>query len=223
MSRTGERAHAVPVDRLAVRRLGVAGHTAVPGVGPAAPKAIQVTHRDSPAERATSVAAASGAGEHLAPSVPEGSSSMQVVVGVNGSSRSAVALRWALDNAAEQGWSIDVVTAWPDPDDVFVHEVPGHYCAPRGRAVGEQDRVLVDAGLSGTAPVTMRSFIDNAPAVGALAARGADALMIVVGRADPDRPGRRRPDVGEACAVLVSCPVVVVGGPAASTQGHTRR
>lgn len=223
MSRTSEREHAVPVDRLAVRRLGVAGHTAVPGVGPAAPRAIQVTHRDSSAEPAPSVAAASGTDEHLAPSVPEGSSSARVVVGVNGSSRSALALRWVLDNAAEHGWSIDVVTAWPDPDDVFVHEVPGHYSAPRGRAVGEQDRVLVDAGLGGAAPTTVRSFIDNAPAVDALVARGSDASMIVVGRADPDRAGRRRPDVGEACALLVSCPVVVVSEPAVSTQGHTGR
>ena len=56
-------------------------------------------------------------------------SSGRVVVGVHGSASSMDAVRWAAALARGQGWDLEIVAAWPDADDVFIHDVPGRFMA----------------------------------------------------------------------------------------------
>jgi len=134
----------------------------------------------------------------------------RVVVGVSGSETSAEALDWALDVAAQRGWTVDVVTAWPDLGDPFIHEVPGHYCDPRGRAEARLRAVMARSGSRAYGP-TVRVCVDNADPVRALTARSRGADLLVVGASGTGQSRRRgMPAVGETCRRAVDCPTVVV-------------
>jgi nucleotide-binding universal stress UspA family protein len=136
-----------------------------------------------------------------------------VVVGVDGSGPSVRALIWALRLANHRGWTVEVVTAWPGADAVHVHEVPGHFSAPRQRAFAVQDAALTQAREAVGNGNAARALVVNAHPVEALAARGATARLLVTGaHADRRRPPahRGRASVGQSLALLVRCPVVVV-------------
>jgi nucleotide-binding universal stress UspA family protein len=139
-----------------------------------------------------------------------------VVVGVDGSAPSSRALLWALRLATRHGWTVDVVTAWPEPAAVFVHEVPGHVCAPRERAAAVQARALRVALGTVPDPPRVRCHLDNAHPVVALRQRSQSAELVVVGSGGGSRalhPGR--PSVGESLALLARRPVVVIHDHAA--------
>lgn len=135
------------------------------------------------------------------------------MVGVDGSPPSIRALVWAVRLARRRGWTLEVVTAWPDADSILVHDVPGHFSAPRQRAFAAQDAALAEARATGAGGTSVLSTIVNAHPVEALASRAASARLVVTGAhgAGPD-PGRHhdRAAVGESVATLVRCPVVVV-------------
>jgi hypothetical protein len=140
-----------------------------------------------------------------------GSPHGRVVVGVHGSERSLAALEWAARLASARGWELDVVTAWPEPEEAFVHEVPGHHCLPRNRA-GEQ----LETALARIRPV-IQSVPDvgarlvNAPVPAALLSRCDPSSVLVVGtsRAEEDLPAGVR-GVDEVCALRAPCVVVLV-------------
>ncbi len=136
----------------------------------------------------------------------------EVVVGVDGSEPSTRALIWALDMARSHGWSVDVITAWPDAGSVLVHEVPGHFSLPRHRADEAQRTALTNALLTIDSPPVVETHLVNARPVTALRERAATAQVLVVGSHGDDRPSdhRRRTPIGEALKPLVPCPVVVV-------------
>ena len=136
-----------------------------------------------------------------------------MVVGVSGSEASVEALAWALDVADRQGWSVDVVAAWPDLGEPFIHEVPGHYCDSRGRVVAGVRRAL-----SRYAPrqrgLRIRVCVENADPVRALTTTSRGADLLVVGASGSGRSSRRGlPPVGETCRLVVDCPTVVVEPP----------
>lgn len=132
-----------------------------------------------------------------------------MVVGVSGSDASGRALAWALELAEGRGWTVDVVTAWPDLGEPFVHEVPGHYCDARGRAVRGLERVLQRCAVEPSP--TVRLCVDNADPVEALAGRAVGADVLVVGASGAGRSRRRGlPPVGETCSPVVDCPTIVV-------------
>jgi len=136
-----------------------------------------------------------------------------VVVGVTGSEASAEALAWALDVADARGWTVDAVTAWPDLGEPFIHEVPGHYCDARGRAVAGLHTALSRC-QDRAAGARIQVCIDNADPIEALAARSRGAELLVVGASGAGRSHRRGlPPVGESCRRVVGCPTIVVEVP----------
>ena len=133
-----------------------------------------------------------------------------MVVGISESPSSTAALAWAL--TCPRGWRLDVVTAWPDVGEEPLHEVPGHYCVPRGRAVAALEAALAScaAEIDGR---TVRAHVDNADPVKALVERSRGAELLVLGASDAGRSRRAgRPPVSESCQQRASCTVLVVDG-----------
>lgn len=152
-----------------------------------------------------------------APHAEAGLGAGRVVVGVDGREASVAALAWAMRLAGSRGWTVEVVAAWPDRSEPFVHEVPGHYCVPRARAVARARAAVARASAdvaaagarTGTPPVA--TYVENAHPVDALLARAADARVLVVGApAEGHRHARRHGSVAGTCSRLAACPVVVV-------------
>ncbi len=134
-----------------------------------------------------------------------------VVVGVTGSRTSAAALEWAARLAADRSWPLDVVTAWPDPAEEFVHTVPGHHCHPLEEAVASMETTLAKArDVTDQVPV-LTTYVENAHATDALLTHCDDASVLVLGAAHGhSHPGIPSAHVADACACLAPCPVVVV-------------
>jgi nucleotide-binding universal stress UspA family protein len=140
----------------------------------------------------------------------------RVVVGVDGTPASVAALDWALRLARRRGWTLDVVGAWPDPGEVFVREVPGHFNRPRNRVRAAVERALVDVAGGGERPRT-RLFVENTHPVQALLERAEGAQLLVLGDSRWARP--RPSTVARACARLAACPVVLVAAPSGTASG----
>jgi nucleotide-binding universal stress UspA family protein len=143
----------------------------------------------------------------------------RVVVGVADSPSSNAALAWAHDLCRERGWVLDVVTAWPDLGEAWVHEVPGHYCAPRGDAVAALQSALAACDVEIDGP-TVRVHVENKDPIDALVAHSRGAALLVVGS---PRSGRSR---RAGCATVIDrcqdeawCPVVVVDGAEVAPSG----
>jgi nucleotide-binding universal stress UspA family protein len=142
----------------------------------------------------------------------------RVVVGFHGTEASLRALQQAVTVARDRGWDVDVVTAWPEADEVFVHDVPGHYMVARGRAMQWQDEAL--AALDpGDLPHVSTFLVNARPAVALLAmCDGAD--LLVLGKGHPE-PEQREESVGAACSGAAPCPMVVV--PTRDIEAAARR
>lgn len=138
--------------------------------------------------------------------------SPRVVVGVGESPSSTAALAWAYDVCRRRGWVLDVVTAWPDLGEVLVHEAPGHYCVPRGRAVAALQTALAACDLELDGP-TVRVQVENADPVQALVESSRGAMLLVLGASSSGRSRRAgcRP-ISELCRPVAACPVQVVEG-----------
>jgi nucleotide-binding universal stress UspA family protein len=136
----------------------------------------------------------------------------RVVVGVGESPSGAAALAWALDLCRSRGWVLDVVAAWPDVGQARVHEVPGHYCEPRGRAVAALQAALAGCGVEADEPdVTVH--VENADPIRALLDRSRGAELLVLGASGGGASRRAgHPPLSEVCRRRASCPVVVVDG-----------
>lgn len=133
----------------------------------------------------------------------------RVVVGVHESAPSVAALIWALRVATERGWEVQVVTAWPDADVPWIHEVPGHYCEARAHAETAQQAAMF-AALRAVPGAPMPSVsVTNEPPAEALVTASRCASLLVVG--EPEHlDAHRRVSLGRAVARRVRCPVVVV-------------
>jgi len=139
----------------------------------------------------------------------------RVVVGVGESPSSTAALEWARGLCRRRGWVLDVVTAWPDQGEVPVHEVPGHYCDARGRAVGGLLTALSACAI-GPDESDVHVHVENADPVRALVEHSRGAELLVVGEAMSGRSRRAGcAPIEEACRQLAECSVVVVSGPEA--------
>jgi nucleotide-binding universal stress UspA family protein len=130
-----------------------------------------------------------------------------VVVGVHGSESSRRALQYAVGVAHDRVWDLEIVTAWPDADEVMIRDVPGRYIAARGRAWESQGEAL--AALDPVLADRVSTFLMNARPAQALIARCAGASLLVVGAGRPGRE-RDRQGVGAECVKAAGCPVIVV-------------
>jgi nucleotide-binding universal stress UspA family protein len=134
-----------------------------------------------------------------------------VVVGVTGTETSVAALKWAARLAAGHSWPLDVVTAWPDPAEEFVHAVPGHHCHPLEQAVASMEMTLARARAATDRVPVLTRHVENAHATEALLAYCDSASVLVLGASHtPSREGVPSAHVADACAGLAPCPVVVV-------------
>jgi nucleotide-binding universal stress UspA family protein len=130
-----------------------------------------------------------------------------VVAGVDGSPQSALALRWAADEAKLRGAVLRAVCVWSYLDQ------PGKAFDP-GYGVDDARRLLDDA-IAGLGPAaagveTERVTVNDLPARGLLdAARDAD-LVVVGARGMGGFRGLLLGSVSQQVAQHAPCPVVIV-------------
>ena len=137
------------------------------------------------------------------------------LVAVDGTAAGVDALVWALRHAADHDTRVDVLTVWPDPRSVFVHEVPGHFCAARWDAVvAQEDTIRQAADVVSTAPIGSVS-LENADVAEAIVRASASHDLVVLGSEAP----RGRHGLIDRIIDAATCAVVVVGSHVGS---HSR-
>lgn len=128
------------------------------------------------------------------------------LVAVDTTGAGVEALVWALRYAADHDMDLEVLTVWPAHDSVLVHEVPGHFCAPRwvaGRAQADAVREATEA--VGAAP-GLKVTLENADAAEAIVRASRRHDLIVLGSASSPGPHR----LTDLVIQQSSCDVVVV-------------
>ena len=150
-------------------------------------------------------------GTSAGPGAPEAGAGSDVVVGVDGSTASVRALRWAVEVAASRGWSVEVVTAWPHDAPVFLRDVPGHYSDARDRARSAQQRAVHEATAGHRGRVRLHTTLENARPDRILAERSHDSRLLVLGSTGSH-------DLVERCRELGTCPVAVVAAEAGEPE-----
>jgi nucleotide-binding universal stress UspA family protein len=147
----------------------------------------------------------------------------RIVVGVDGSAESVVALRWACREASLRAAEVLAVLALESAcHQVASYAVP----APRqsGGSWGSARDVLrrsVSEVLSLFPGVSVRTEIAEGLAARVLLDQATDADMLVLGRNshDPD-PYRPAGPVIRVCLRAAQCPVVIIGAVEVSREDH---
>jgi nucleotide-binding universal stress UspA family protein len=153
----------------------------------------------------------------VVPPAWKGEEQDRIVVGVDGSESSEVALEWAIAEAAMRGSRLDVVNAYGSHRPV---SVVGTLNTFDGELLEKDSRSLLDemvVPLVAAADPRPRSVAEipspDTPAVALLAAaRGAD-LLVVGSRGRGEIRGLVLGSVSEQCVHHAPCPVVVVRHP----------
>ena len=137
----------------------------------------------------------------------------RIVVGVDGSTGSKLALQWALRMARAEEASIEVVAAWEYPNTLGWAAVPDGY-SPKDdleKAVGQ----LVDEVFGPDRPPYLQITIRQGHPAKVLLDASAGALLLVVGsRGHGGFAGLLLGSVSARVAELATCPVLVVHGDA---------
>ena len=134
----------------------------------------------------------------------------RIIVGVDGSTASEEALRWARDEARLRGATVTAVLAWnfldqrhPDGGQRFD---PAYDEDTARRAL----EAAVDRALGAVGPEVERRVVCDLPATALLdAAAGADLLVVGARGLGPFR-GLVLGSVSQRCVEHATCPVVVV-------------
>jgi len=131
----------------------------------------------------------------------------RVVVGIDGSSASRVALRWAEDYATLADVSITLVTAWHWP---MSYGVPVAY---EGFDPEEDARKVVEAAAAdlSISPDRVSTVVaQGQPGDVLVSAGGKDALLVVGSRGHGVLAGALLGSTSSYCVHHATCPVVVV-------------
>ena len=153
----------------------------------------------------------------------------RILVGVDGSEGSRRALRWAIEEAAVRGASVDAVAVWQDPyrgDMTFEYEIP--YLRRDRRATLEHvDGKLAEAvaEVVGHDPVVEVDplVVEGDPAE-TLCERSAGADLLVVGSRGHGGFARLMlGSVSSACAHRSRCPIAIVPADGREHQARTDR
>ena len=138
----------------------------------------------------------------------------RIVVGVDGSESSRVALRWAYDEAAHHGASLTVLAAWHtptlpiSPPGAVLEE--GYETLPRRSAFEMLDQ-LVDGLEDRTPAVDVRTAVEEGSAAEVLIERSKACDLLVVGsRGHGGFSGMLLGSVSHHLVAHAQCPVVVV-------------
>jgi nucleotide-binding universal stress UspA family protein len=145
----------------------------------------------------------------------------RIVVGVDGSPASKLALRWAADEAIIRGVGLDIIHAWRThhsmyPDGGHVDPAPFELEA---RAVLD-DAVASLSGLA-AAPSDVRALLAEDDAATALLREAADAALLVLGsRGRGGFAGLLLGSVSQRCVDHAPCPLAVI---TSTWDGTTQR
>jgi nucleotide-binding universal stress UspA family protein len=135
----------------------------------------------------------------------------RVVVGVDGSTQSMQALRWAAHYAASVGAGIDVVAAWQYPTAYEWSPIQQDWDPEQ-----DMEKMLtevVDEVFGAHRPHDIRLAVREGNAARLLLAESADALMLVVGsRGHGGFTGLLLGSVSSNVAEHATCPVLVIHG-----------
>jgi nucleotide-binding universal stress UspA family protein len=136
----------------------------------------------------------------------------RIVVGVDGSADSRLALRWAMRLARAEGASIDAVGAWQYPTGLAWTAVPEDY-SPK-QDLEKAVEAAVDDVFGQDRPDSVRVLIGEGHPVRVLLDASEGALMLVVGsRGHGGFSGLLMGSVSARVAELANCPVLVVHEP----------
>ncbi len=136
-----------------------------------------------------------------------------IVVGIDGSDRSALALRWALEQARHTGAAVRAVMCWEDPMSIFL--TPTHtesYYKEKAVDLFEQVLAKTAEDVEGV-DLQSRVVYGGAGAELTQAAEGAD-LLVIGCHNRIDRHGVHLGSVASYCAHHAPCPVLIFREPA---------
>ncbi len=137
----------------------------------------------------------------------------KIVVGVDGSSGSIAAVKWARDEAKLRGAALEVVAVWQYP---MMTTIPAFGALPEVADLSAQTEkhlreILEEAGIESTSDVPVTISVTEGTAVAALTSAAADADLLVVGsRGHGGFAGLLLGSVSHQCTMHATCPVVVV-------------
>lgn len=148
-----------------------------------------------------------------------GRTKASIVVGVDGTPGSRLALGFAVREAAERGSPVEVVTVWN-------RAVAGDQAAPgrtRAQAQQVQDEAVTEALANAPrTPIVSRQLVEGIPGPALLMAARAAAYLVLgsthIGASNRALLG----SVGEYCAQRAGCPVVVIPSPALRARPRHR-
>lgn len=136
--------------------------------------------------------------------------SRRIVVGIDGSDSSKVALRWAARLAESYGASVEAVATWHLPVSYGVGPVPAWN---PGEDMAKCLTQAVDDVFGPDRPAGLELQVIEGNAAGILVDRSEGAFMVVVGsRGHGGFAGLLLGSVSAAVAEHASCPVLVVHG-----------
>jgi len=136
----------------------------------------------------------------------------RIVVGVDGSPGSKLALEWAARMAASESSDIDVVGVWEYPVNLGWTALPAEYSPKHDmeKAVVQ----VVDEVFGPERPPGLRVLTHEGNAAGVLIEKSTDALMVIVGsRGHGGFVGLLIGSVSARVAEHAKCPVLVVHAP----------
>jgi nucleotide-binding universal stress UspA family protein len=135
----------------------------------------------------------------------------RIVVAVDGSSNSRLALRRAAEEATAHGTSLEVVLAWGLLNQVTATQFDPNYGEARARADLEQ---IVAEELGQNCPASTALRIENDLPARAILSAAQGAWMVVVGsRGLGGFKGLLLGSVGQQIAHHAPCPVLIVPEP----------
>jgi nucleotide-binding universal stress UspA family protein len=136
----------------------------------------------------------------------------RIVVGVDGSPESALALSWAARIARSEHAGIDVVAAWEFPVNLGWTTLPADF-SPK-QEIRRAALAAVDEAFGTDLPRDLRVITHEGNAANVLIERSATALMIIVGsRGHGAFMGLLLGSISARVAEQAKCPVLVVHTP----------
>lgn len=142
----------------------------------------------------------------------------RIVVGVDGSEESRLALRWAADEAKLRGAALRVVHAWPSPYAILAglnvqmgERFDGDVIENERRIADDLvEKALIKTGVEASG-LSIEREVSQGPAVATLLEAAQEADLLVVGtRGLGGFTGLVLGSVSQQCAQHASCPVVIV-------------
>jgi nucleotide-binding universal stress UspA family protein len=139
------------------------------------------------------------------------SAGTRIVVGVDGSEQSKLALSWAVRISARAGASIDAVTAWHFPINSGWGYVPDAWDPQADATKCLADSV--DEAFGAERPTGLRLLVREGLPAKVLLDESKGATMLIVGsRGHGGFAGLLLGSVSASCAEHATCPVLVVHG-----------